>query len=612
MIMNKFLTLTLLLIITLLTVSAYSSPLVGQRIKVTGQWNGEALMVHQVKYRDARKDPQRGRVSGLIDTVDLQKRQLLIGPMSIVWNSSTYFEQLNQTMLAAGISVKVTVQRQASGQLIASRIKSAGSRWLPGAMSLIGHITHVKADGNGNQQVKILGITGIIQDRLTNPALQLTRRQDDRRPEDQLSVEVFDRPLVIGGEVGLSPRYREDFRLDPKKNDDRLRLDAEVQLELFYAWAPNIAFFAEGKADGQVRLYREGNKNSKTEGRLRRGETWAFWGDIGGSGVSLQAGRQNYQDIREWWWDEDLDSLRVYFTQPFLHFELGVGQRLAVLSTEEDQINPWQKDVLRILSHTRWEWASGQALSLFFLHRHDYSDTGTIGALVKESALDATDSDLTWVGVRSMGKLDVGDRGGVKYWLDMAWVGGDETLFDFEDTNDGLQRIDSIERQHIDGWAVDAGLTWEIELPWRPSFTLGYAIGSKQFRQTGLQDNNNKFNGVDRFRYYGELLRPELANLQIWTLSAGIPLLNNSSVELVYHHYQQVVHQDFLRDVRIRAKLTGNSGAIGQEWDLVLGLEEWRNLEMEFVTGVFRAGSAYGRLSGRTALNILLKLNYNF
>lgn len=54
-------------------------------------------------------------------------------------------------------------------------------------------------------------------------------------------------------------------------------------------------------------------------------------------------------------------------------------------------------------------------------------------------------------------------------------------------------------------------------------------------RQTGLQDNNGEFFGVDCFRYYGELLRPELSKLQITTLALGFRMLTNSSIEFVYH-----------------------------------------------------------------------------
>ena len=38
-----------------------------------------------------------------------------------------------------------------------------------------------------------------------------------------------------------------------------------------------------------------------------------------------------------------------------------------------------------------------------------------------------------------------------------------------------------------------------------------------------MQRNRGKFNGVVSFRYYGEVLDPELTNLRILTLGIGLP-----------------------------------------------------------------------------------------
>jgi hypothetical protein len=602
------------LLILLFTTSVFSQNLEHQRVKLYGVWDGTAFQINKLRYRFARKNPNRGLISGVIEKKHPVKNRLSIGPFRyrIAWNQRTKFLGMTEDELVAGKSVKVSVHLSKYGVLIADRFTPGPTDMNPGEVQIIGNISVAQTLANGSARAAILGADVTIPEALSSVSLQLTRRQDDRRPEDQLSVQLFDRPLVIGGEVGITSRFRKDFRLDPQRDDDRLKLDAGFQLELFYKMASNLFLFTEMSGDSDSEVYRQGGRDRTVSRRLRRGETWLFWGDIAGSGFSFQVGRQNYQDQREWWWDEDLDSVRLYYNQPFFHTELAVAQRLAVVGTDEGRIDPWKKDVLRILSRTRWEWAAKQVLGLFFLHRQDYSKTGNVGRIVREEAVDPSDSNLTWVGLRSLGKLDFEDKGEANYWLDTAWVGGKEILFDYEGVDDGLQRIDSINRRHINGWAVDVGLTWETSLPMTPSFTLGYAIGSKQFRQTGLQDNNNRFNGVDRFRYYGELSRPELANLQIWTAAAGIPLLDNSSVEFIYHYYHQVNDRGFLRNSRISADLTGDSGAIGHEWDLVIGLEEWQHLELEFVAAMFKAGSAYGELSGNMAYTVIFKANYNF
>ena len=59
------------------------------------------------------------------------------------------------------------------------------------------------------------------------------------------------------------------------------------------------------------------------------------------------------------------------------------------------------------------------------------------------------------------------------------------------------------------------------------------------FRQTGIQDNNDKFGGVTSFKYYGELLEPELSNLHILTAGIGRRFGRRMSLDLIYHNYRQ-------------------------------------------------------------------------
>ena len=174
----------------------------------------------------------------------------------------------------------------------------------------------------------------------------------------------------------------------------------------------------------------------------------------------------------------------------------------------------------------------------------------------------------------------------------------------------------------VNGWGFDSSLSWAM--PWwiKPTFTLGYAVGSgdrnpesggdHSFRQTGLHANKGRFRGVNRFRYYGELLRPELSNLHIWTSALGFRFWRSSSVEFVYHYYRQVRAADFLRDAAIKADPLGRRLSIGHEWDLIIGMREWKHVDLELIGAMFRAGSAFGPLAGRNAFTTILQFTYNF
>ena len=107
-------------------------------------------------------------------------------------------------------------------------------------------------------------------------------------------------------------------------------------------------------------------------------------------------------------------------------------------------------------------------------------------------------------------------------------------------------------------------------------------------RSFHLQDNNVHFGGVDRFRLYGELLDPELSNLHIVTVALGLRILSKSSIEFLYHHYRQVRRADFLRDHDFKRDPNGLSRRIGDEWDLVIGIEEWEHVEVELIGALAR------------------------
>lgn len=587
--------------------------LIEQRIKVSAIWKGNKLVVYKLKYRDQQKDQNSGRISGSISGLSPKQKTFKLGPYLITWNENTKFQQLTPDILLDGYKAKVIGRNNNSGQFVAARIEPGSSDSDSGSLQILGSVSAVQPKPNGDVEATVLGQLIVIPSRQISPAFVLTRKQDDRRPDDQLTFQLFDKPLTIGGEIGITPRYRKNFNLDSDRNRDRVRLDSEVQLELFYPWSANLAFFVEGQVNYEQDLYRGNNGTTRGDAEFKRGESWVFWGDILQSGFSLQAGRQNFRESREWWWDDDLDAVRLFYNRPFWHFEVGVAEQLFATSTLDDGIEAEDKDVLRVLAHLSWAWASKQQLGVFFLHQHDHSSQEPIGSLVQDEFSDPIDGNATWVGLRTLNRISFDNVGDFHFWADGAWVKGEERLFDFDDSEvEGVSIVEDIENQDFEGWALDVGLTWEIPLSWEPSLTIGYAIGTKEFRQTGLQDNNDRFRAVSRFRYYGELLRPELSNLQIWTAAATVPFLHNSSISVLYHYYRQVDAQPFLRDGRIDPDPEGISPSIGQEWDLVIALEEWEHWELEFVAGVFKAGSAYGENSGNIAASVELKVNYNF
>jgi alginate production protein len=443
----------------------------------------------------------------------------------------------------------------------------------------------------------------------------------DKRPADQYKVEIFGRPLTIGGAYELEPRYTEDRRLDPHRDDDIANVYQDLKLELFYQWSKSVSFFVQSDVYYDPDVYAETKVYDKELG-AKLTQAWLFVHRLFDSGFSLQIGRQRIADKRQWWWNENLDAARLYFGEDDVFAEIMISKELGVKRTDRDFIEPLHNRVFRVQGDVFWKWTEKQNVSLFFLSQLDTSDTQQVGDVVLQDREDSRDGDLTWLGARAMGKIKFKGIGKFAYWLDSATVFGTENTLSFENIDDTFSRVDSRNYRQVWAWGLDAGLTWYSNWFLEPYFTLGYAQGSgdndpsdgldTNFRQTGIHNNKVKFSGSQRFRYYGELFRPELSNLKIMTAAVGIPLSEHSSIDLLYHHYAQTTPSNFLRNSRIRATPNGIESQLGDEVDLVISLDEWKHLQFQAAGSLFIAGDAFGEFAGNTSFQIALTAKYSF
>jgi len=419
----------------------------------------------------------------------------------------------------------------------------------------------------------------------------------------------------IDGEYEIKLDYRKNFALDEGGRDDLLRFDQEFQLRWSYQYKDWLSVLLEGKLLGEHQLY-TGGGGKKSEFDPERGEAWARFGNLFGRDLSVKMGRQNFDEPRKWWWDDDLDAVAVRYRNYPWFFELGVAQEILPVSLRDSFIDPENKGVLRVLSRASWFFFQDHALELFSLYQNDNSITQSVGTVVKTDREDPSDATLWWGGLRAAGREAIGQYGEISYWTDLAMVLGKEKLLEFDNAGRGRERVTSRKDQRARGWAIDVGGRWESSLPLRPSLILGYARGSGDkkpnsgtdysFRQTGLQAND------EEFRTYGELLRPELSNLSIPVVAVQFPIFSRSHVEFAYRHFRQVYAAPFLRDARIEADPDGIQKNIGQEWMLYSMVKEWKNIEIEIVGAAFRAGRAYGNLSGKMAYSLFSQVTYEF
>ncbi len=441
------------------------------------------------------------------------------------------------------------------------------------------------------------------------------------QPRKRFTVNLFGRPLVLGGELDTAGRYWGNFDLQNRTEDDTMTIDQLLKPVFFYRMTPSIALSLEGRFLYRYELYDEAGERGLIWD-VERGRTWLHLGPLSKQPFALRIGRQRIRDHRQWWWRADIDAIRLFAVSSRVHAEMALAREMARLSIHDDDIDPRVDNVLRLLGSVTWHWAPQQRLAAFFLLQFDGSSTPSDGHLVDHTRIDASDANLVWLGLRALGKMELGRFGTLHYWADGAVVTGEETLLRFGPNEAGHHPVIARQQQDVLGWAVDVGVGWQFPLRWQPRLTVGYAVGSgdrepergtnRTFRQTGLQTNKARFSGDKRIRYYGELLRPELANLQIWTAAFGLRLWRAGGVDIAYHLYRQVEPLPWLSRARLRRLPQGQSREIGQEWDLIVSYSFGKTLRVAVTGAVFRAGTAYGEYSGALAANVLLQAKLKF
>lgn len=427
------------------------------------------------------------------------------------------------------------------------------------------------------------------------------RRIDERRSEQPLSVDVLGNRIELGLSYELTQERRLGFDLERIRQRGRDTREHELKLDARGRAGASMAWFVQGVGLAERRRSIADGSVRKTSG-WQRGQTWLLFDQIGGSPLTLQIGRIALIERRSWWWDDDVDALRLSATGTGWRIETGLAREVMKLAAGDRGIAPELKGLTRWFGQARWDLAKDHRLEGFWLVTSDRSGTPAPGTRFDEGEEDRSDGRLRWVGLRASGTERVFSSHRLSYRVDAALLRGRETLTAFDATAAGPLEAGASRGRTVRGHALDMGLQWRLPGEARPTFTLAWAQGSggadtggvdHNFRQTGLQENKGRVAGVKRVRYYGELLDPELSNLRIGSIGAGLRLLSNSSLEVLWHRYRQRVPSARLAGSRLSEAPLGLDGHIGDELDLLFAMREWRHLELTLRLARFRPGPAF-------------------
>lgn len=550
----------------------------GDTVEAKGNWdeNKGVFVAYEI---EKLPKPRRPSVRGVIEAVDPGAAKLMIlGRQVRVSRQTAFLSTSGQSGgglsdLQPGKRAEVTAKvDDETGAWTATKVVWRGIR-IPIQDRVRGTITAVYRVDKSVESIEISGLplratpkTQFKSDYLEEELLGslFSEEGDVNAPHLRLGNN-----LLLSGDLRPSARREAGYALSGG-DDERITIQPALTLQLAGEWGRAFQTLVD------VRLVSEhvwaGDRFDPTEHQFEARQAYAVLRLPRHRGAALVVGKQRVRDHREWLFDEYLDGIRlyVYGTRPVV-FEASYFPSL--LAPRGEKFETWDDLLLR----ARYIPDSRNETSFYFLTRRDSSPRRRQPAY--------------W-GLSYHGRPWRVLSG----WLDASLLRGED--------KGRPQRA----------WALDAGATLSARGTVRPSLTAAYAVGSgekketgdpfsQEFRQTGHEDNSGRFGGFSNFKYYGEVLNPELSNLKIYTLGAGLRFGYSVSVEGVYHVYRQHRLDDELR-TGLAPKLNERSPELGRELDLVLGIQNlWKRVSLSYAFGRLEPGAAFTDKAGHVTLH---------
>jgi hypothetical protein len=372
--------------------------------------------------------------------------------------------------------------------------------------------------------------------------------------------------LDISTELKFNPENELNFDLDRGMPDDVSFIDFEIVSEIVIKPDDHWHLFVE--LEGRRRVFVKNRRPETDNGlELELLQVYAEAREIFGL-ARVRLGRQRIRDRMEWFWDEELDGVMVTAGGPTWLIELAANRDHWF---DREFLHPDQSDrIYNYVARLRRKFSGRGFVDGYLFYRNGTRFMGEVP------------EDIIMLGLQSLAALD----GYTRYWLNAAVVHG---------KGDGPKRH---------GFGFDVGLIRTFAGPYKPSLIIGLAHGSgdkdpssgknRNFRQTGLNDNNATLTGVTPVKYLGEVMEPSLDNIWIATAGFGLRPAANMAIELFYHYYRQAKAAPRLGASNIGATPNGRSPDLGHALDANFGWIANKHVKLEITLGAFWPGRAFG------------------
>jgi len=554
----------------------------GEAVEVSGEWNPAArvFVATRIEKLPGGRSPS---ARGAIESLDASTTRFSLFGRQVSVDEATTFETDSGKSegrfadLMPGMRVDVSARTGDPGNWEARKIVWRG---LKSSDRVKGVITDVGPPTDTVQTIQISGLdirvthdTDLKADYLMEELLGtlFSDEGDASLPHLQLWRQR------LGGYARMTT-YRDDGYSLSTASDDSLVGQPAVALQAAGHWGGTLQSLVDLRVGSEQSW--DDRRFSVANARVEILQAYAILRSRRERGGALVVGKQRVRDEREWLFDEYLDAVRLYLTltRPLV---LEASYIPSVLPPPGESFATWDDLLLR----ARYIPDSRNEVNVYWLMRRDSSPRRR---------------QPVYLGISGSGRPARWLRG----WLEGALLRGED--------KGRSQRA----------YALDLGTTFTTTGRVRPNLTMAYAVGSgeqpgdpysQEFRQTGYEDNSGRFGGVSSFKYYGEVLDPELSNIQLMTAAAGIRFGYTASVDAVAHVYRQQRPDDGLRAaLPLGGAPDGSSRDLGREIDFIFGVQNiLRCASAAYGFGLFEPGRAL-EATDRVATRHRLSLRVGF
>ena len=343
--------------------------------------------------------------------------------------------------------------------------------------------------------------------------------------------------LSFSGGIGASYLSERNLKLDDQKND--------------YSNQYKTTFAIVGRAKISTSITAFGHLQFSYKGKDTHKKTYDMKSDIRikeafiaykfTNDVTITLGRLRLSDKNRWVADKAVDGIHFGHRAQDSGFEIVIGK-------DDDRSN----STYALAHYTRFQ--KKHTIGVYAIAER--TETATVGHLI--------------------GYVNNQKNERFTYTANIAGILGDATIGE------------------KNGFGLDFRATQKITRhAFNPQITYGFAIGSKGFRQTGLQSNKTKDGGQILCNRYGFVYQPDLTNLAVVSVGIALRPSRSFSIDLLTYAYAQVSSQATTPSARVKGSTRGRSSFLGTEISLIGAWRPTKKMKVQFGVGVFHAGPAY-------------------